>query len=113
MPSFAVVWVKPTGKPCGLAAVGDCTDALERPGRLATVTGWGDINQQDPGHEVPPVYANRMRAAQVPRSHIRNQISQSGFHQVSAASSTRSVTSHVPLRVVVFSATANTAGAIK
>jgi secreted trypsin-like serine protease len=42
------------------------TDALERPGRLATVTGWGDINQQDPGHEVPPVYANRMRAGQVP-----------------------------------------------
>src|SRR4051794_17280851 len=42
------------------------TDALERPGRLATVTGWGDINQQVPGHEVPPTYANRMRVGQVP-----------------------------------------------
>jgi secreted trypsin-like serine protease len=52
-------------KPIALATTG--TDALERPGRLATVTGWGNTILQEPG---PPSgltnYPNRMRVAQVP-----------------------------------------------
>ena len=52
-------------QPIRLATTG--TDALERPGRLATVTGWGNTIRQEPG---PPSgltnYPDRMRVAQVP-----------------------------------------------
>jgi len=52
-------------QPIRLATTG--TDALERPGRLATVTGWGNTIRQEPG---PPAgltnYPDRMRVAQVP-----------------------------------------------
>lgn len=41
-------------------------DFLEKPGRDATVAGWGNTNQQSPDYNEPDFYANRMREAQVP-----------------------------------------------
>ena len=51
--------------PIKLATTG--TDALERPGRLATVTGWGNTIQQEPGPgSGDTFFPDRMRVAQVP-----------------------------------------------
>ena len=51
--------------PIRLATTG--TDALERPGRLATVTGWGNTIRQEPGPTAGPTnFPDRMRIARVP-----------------------------------------------
>jgi secreted trypsin-like serine protease len=51
--------------PIKLATTG--TDALERPGRLATITGWGNTIQQDPGAGSGLTnFPDRMRVTQVP-----------------------------------------------
>jgi secreted trypsin-like serine protease len=39
---------------------------LEKPGRNATVTGWGVTTRQSPDYHEPDTYANRMREVQVP-----------------------------------------------
>jgi secreted trypsin-like serine protease len=41
-------------------------DFLEKPGRNATVAGWGNTNKQSADGSEPDSYANRMREAQVP-----------------------------------------------
>ena len=56
-PSFPI-------KPIRLATPNQ--DYLEKPGRLATVAGWGNTIKQEPGHYSGGNYPNRMREARVP-----------------------------------------------
>ncbi len=42
------------------------SNALEKPGRSATIAGWGSTVKQSPSNDRPPSYPDRMREAQVP-----------------------------------------------
>jgi secreted trypsin-like serine protease len=41
-------------------------NSMERPGRTATIAGWGNTRKQDPDFSQPDSYPNQMREAKVP-----------------------------------------------